>query len=62
MIPRPNDAVVIYLASIAAHADEAISGSGHELDIEAIRGLLTLPGVREFLDEMTALALLPVKR
>lgn len=61
-VPRPNDAVQIWLACIAVHADEAISGNGHEFDIEAIRGLLDLPGMRAYLDELGALGLTPVKR
>lgn len=51
------------LASIAVHADEYLfSGQGHPVDVEAIRGLLQDPEVREELRDLDVAWFLPLRR
>lgn len=50
------------LGGIAVHAEELISPKGHEFDKAALETLLQDEEVKEFLDQLSALALLPVKR
>jgi hypothetical protein len=57
-----HDALTVKLASIAVHAEELLEPGGHEIDAEAIRGLLSDPDVAHLLAELRGLALLPVKR
>jgi hypothetical protein len=52
----------IKLASIAVHAEELLSPTGHEFDREAIQGLLRDPQVRELLDAKENQVFLPRKR
>lgn len=53
----------IKLASIVVHADELIDENcRNDFDINAIRGLLADPDVRQILSEMDACALLPLRR
>lgn len=52
----------VKLGSIAVHADELLSPSGHRVDEDAIRGLLADPEVQMFLAQGHGAALLPVKR
>lgn len=58
----PSFSVAVKLASVAVHAEELISPTGAELDAAAIRGLLADPDVAAYLDTLSSLALLPVKR
>lgn len=58
----PPATVLIKLGSLAVHADELLSPSGHEIDTSAIKGLLADPEVRDWLKEMDKMAFLPVKR
>ena len=48
----PNVALLCKLGSIVVHVDEYLSDSGHPLDLE----------VREWLEQMQELALIPVRR
>lgn len=59
---RPDLDVAVKLASIAVHADEALSPGRHDYDLHAISGLLADPGVKAYLERLGAMALLPVKR
>ena len=52
----------VKLASIAIHAQEALSPKGHEFDVITVNQLLADPEVMAFLDEMDKAALLPKKR
>lgn len=54
--------LLMKLGSIAVHADELLSADGHDFDRVAIRSLLSDPEVEAFVADMTAKALLPVKR
>lgn len=62
LIKSPPLSLMTKLGSIAVHAEEATSASGHPFDAEAIRSLMADPEVAEFLGAMRKLALLPVKR
>lgn len=59
---QPSVSVGIKLASIAVHTDELLSPAGHQLDVDAIKGLLSDPEVVAYLETLRPLALLPVKR
>lgn len=50
------------LGSIVVHAEELLSSDGHAFDRAALESLLADGEVREWLDDMAAMALLPVKR
>lgn len=56
------DALTIKLASIAVHAEEMLSPTGHEFDRHAIDGLLLDAEVRALLDDPKMAVFLPVKR
>lgn len=58
----PDAATAIAIASIAVHAEEFLSRASHPADATAIRGLLALPYVKTYLDEMRKLSLVPVRR
>lgn len=58
----PPVTTLIKLGSLAVHADELLSPSGHEIDASAVKGLLADPEVRAWLGEMDKMAFLPVKR
>lgn len=61
-IPIPTPDVGVALASIAIHAQEALSPGGHEFDVVAIQATLSRTDVQEYFRELDALALLPVMR
>ena len=58
----PSTSLVVKLASIAVHIEEARSSDGHHWDWATIDSLLTDPEVRGFLDDPDNAVLLPVKR
>ena len=58
----PTMSLVVKLASIAVHVEEARSSDGHHWDWATIDSLLTDPEVRGFLDDKANAAFLPVKR
>lgn len=58
----PSPALLAKLGSIIVHADEAASVHGHEFDRVAFRALLADPEVREWIEHMETLAMVPVKR
>lgn len=59
---KPAPGLLCKLGSIAVHAEELLSADGHQLDREAIQGLLGDAEVRAWLKEMDRLALVPRKR
>jgi hypothetical protein len=61
-IPLPSPSVIVSLASLAVHVDEAMSPNGHELDAQAIKGILGDPFVQEFLERLRPMGLLPEQR
>lgn len=60
-IPLPDAGVAVALASIAVHAEECME-TGHQFDALAIQGAMQAPGVREYIDQLDQLALVPRKR
>ena len=59
---RPNLQTAVKLASIAVHAGELVSPSGHHFDVSTIKSLLADPEVVAYLNTLRPLALLPVVR
>ena len=59
---QPSAQLLIKLGSIIVHADEFTSDGGHELDLGAMRGVMSDPEVKEWLEQMNSMAFLPVKR
>lgn len=59
---NPGLDVLVKLGSIAVHAEELLSPTGTVADRFALSGVVSDPEVREWLEEMSKMALLPVKR
>lgn len=59
---QPTLGLLAKLGSIAVHAEEFVSPTGHNFDLVALKALLLDADVRNFLDELSSMALLPVKR
>lgn len=59
---KPDVATLTKLGSIARHAQELASPTGHAFDLEALRALLEDPDVVAWLEAADELALLPVAR
>lgn len=59
---KPSLSLLSKIGSIVVHTDELQSTGGQPHDAAAIRSLLMDPEVTEWREQMTALALLPVKR
>ena len=58
----PSPALLAKLGSIAVHAEEMLSPSGHVLDKAALESVMADPEVVEWVDAMRKMAMLPVKR
>ena len=58
----PTKGLLMKLGSIVVHADEWTGENPHDVDREAIRGLLDDEEVQEWLKAMTELQLVPQKR
>jgi hypothetical protein len=58
----PSPQLLIKLGSALVHADEFLSPSGHPLDKNTFDSLMKDSDVKEWIEGMTKLALLPVKR
>lgn len=59
---KPSITLLVKLGSIAVHADEMLSSNGHAFDRIALQGLLADPEIREWIEEMDRLAMVPKKR
>lgn len=59
---KPDAALLVKLGSIAVHVEEYFSPDGHPLDKTTIDSLLADPEVKNWIGEMTRMAMLPVKR
>lgn len=57
----PGGTILIKLASLVVHADEATSPGGHAFDATAIRSIVDDPEVKGWLDTIEPV-LLPQKR
>lgn len=59
---KPSAALLIKLGSVIIHHEEMMSSKGHAFDKHALDTVRNDPEVIEWLDKMTKLAFLPVKR
>lgn len=59
---KPSIKLLVKLGSIAVHADEMISPSGHDVDKIALEQGLADQEVKDWVAAMTKMAMLPVKR
>lgn len=59
---KPDVGLLVKLGSIAVHAEEFLSPGGHQFDRAALDGLFQDHAVRGWIEQMTRLALLPVRR
>lgn len=59
---NPSPALLCKLASIAVHAEEASSANGHEFDRIALQSALGDQEVQDWIGQMTAAGMAPVKR
>lgn len=59
---RPELPVLVMLGSALVHAEEYLSPRGHPLDRDAFHALMARAEVRDWIDAMNVLALLPLKR
>lgn len=58
----PSATLLIKLGSIIVHFEELITPTGHGYDKVALDSLLSDPEVVEWMEQMNAMAMLPVKR
>lgn len=59
---RPSLVLLTKLGSLIYHLEEAMDSGGHPADIAAAKALREDEEVEQWIDQMKALALLPVKR
>ena len=59
---KPSVSLLVKLGSIAVHVQEMLGPGGHHFDKAALDGLNDDPEVKEWVNAMDAMALLPVKR
>lgn len=59
---NPSPALLAKLGSIIVHVEEGVSGKGHHFDFVAIQSLMADTEVKEWLQSMDKMALLPKKR
>ena len=59
---HPPASLLVKIGSIAVHAEEILSPKGHEFDRHALETLFDDAEVKEWIAQMNAMAMLPVKR
>lgn len=59
---KPPVTVLVKLGSIAVHAEELLSPTGHHFDRTALQTLFDDPEVKGWLAQMDAMAMIPKKR
>lgn len=59
---KPSITLLVKIGSIAVHIDEILSPDGHIFDRHALESLQADPEVKEWIEQMTQMAFLPVKR
>lgn len=59
---QPSPALLVKLGSIIVHFDEATEPGAHAYDLTTARQLLADPEVADWMKQMRAAAMLPVKR
>ena len=62
MKPELSYTLQAKLGSLAVHAEEMLSDKGHHFDVEVIKAILGDAEVRDWLDGLRKMAMLPVKR
>ena len=58
----PPPSLLCKLGSIIVHMEEATEPGGHEFDVHTMKQLMADPEVEQWLADMRAMAMLPVKR
>jgi len=58
----PSPALLAKIGSVIVHASEALDEGGHEFDVAAFRSAMNDADVQEWLAQMNAMAMLPVRR
>lgn len=61
-VKNPSLTVLVLLGSLAVHVEEYLSPDGNPVDRNAIETILLNPELKEYLEAMNKMALLPVKR
>jgi hypothetical protein len=59
---KPNPALLCKLVSIAVHADEMLSPTGHHFDKAALQTVLDDADVKAWVRSMVEMGMAPVKR
>ncbi len=59
---KPSASLLCKLASIAVHADEMLSPSGHDFDRQALKTVVGDAEVTAWIAAMTKVGMAPVKR
>lgn len=59
---KPQTSLLVKIGSMAVHADELLSDNGHAYDRVALQALLNDAEVKAWIEEMSAMALVPKKR
>lgn len=59
---KPTVSTLVKLGSIIVHLEEVLSPKGHSFDRYALQTLWDDPEVKEWIAQMNAMAMLPVKR
>jgi hypothetical protein len=59
---KPSPSLLCKLGSIAVHAEEMLSPSGHDFDRIALKSVLDDAEVKQWISEMDSMAMLPKKR
>ena len=59
---KPDVKLLSKLGSMVIHIEEAISAKGHPFDMVALKAIIESSEVKQWLQEMDKLALIPVKR
>lgn len=59
---HPSVTLLCKLSSVVVHADEYLSPDGHDVDLVALHSALRDPEVKEWIEQMAASGMAPVKR
>lgn len=59
---KPSMTLLCKLASVAVHADEMLSPNGHQFDHAALKSAMNDAEVVQWIKDMVALGMAPVKR
>lgn len=59
---NPPVSLLVKIGSIAVHAEEILSPNGHEFDRHALKTLFDDAEVKDWIAQMNAMTMLPVKR